>query len=82
MTSEQLFTKVWEAMEDMLGPGATATVLRRAVQLAENDTPGVRGPMIRREGLAYRFRRLLRGRKMNAGPALTCISSFSNWAHY
>jgi len=55
MTSEQLFAKVWEAMEDMLGPGATATVLRRAVQLAEKGTPGVRGPMILREGLTYSF---------------------------
>jgi hypothetical protein len=42
-------------MADILGTGATATLLRRAVQKAAKRRPELKGLAIRREALEYAF---------------------------
>ena len=50
-----LFTLLWDALADVLGTAATATLLRRAAQRAAPRCPELNEVVISREKLAYRY---------------------------
>lgn len=50
-----LFTALWEALGDLLGWSATATVIGRSIKRAAARSPLLRDVVIRREGLEYRY---------------------------
>ena len=50
-----LFSVLWEAIADVLGTAATATVLRRAARRAAARYPELAELAIQRENLAYRY---------------------------
>src|SRR5205807_796161 len=54
-TPAELFAQLWEALADLLGTAATATLLRRAIQELGDGRPDLRDLLIRRDGLAYTF---------------------------
>lgn len=48
-----LFTKLWDALAELLGPAATATLLKRAARRAAARSPELAELVIRRQGLVY-----------------------------
>jgi hypothetical protein len=50
-----LFTIVWEALADVLGTGAVAAIVRRAVGRAVAQSPELKELIIIREDLEYRY---------------------------
>jgi hypothetical protein len=50
-----LFTILWDALADLLGTAATATLLKRAAQRAAARSPELAGLIIQRDGLIYRY---------------------------
>jgi hypothetical protein len=50
-----LFTILWDALADLLGTAATATLLKRAAYRAVARSPELAGLVIRRDGLIYRY---------------------------
>jgi hypothetical protein len=50
-----LFTVLWEALADVLGTAAAATLVRRAAKRAVLRWPELAGLSITREGLDYRY---------------------------
>ena len=50
-----LFTLLWEALADLLGTAATATLLKRASRRAAARSPELSGLVIVREGVAYAY---------------------------
>jgi hypothetical protein len=55
LSAADLFATLWDTLADMLGTGATAVLLRRAVRQAANEDPSLKDLVIRREGLEYNF---------------------------
>ena len=54
-SAADLFATLWDTLADMLGTGATAVLLRRAVRQAVDEDPSLKDLVIRREGLEYNF---------------------------
>lgn len=50
-----LFGVLWEALNDIMGSAATATLVRRAVKHASSRSPGLDGLAITRERFEYRY---------------------------
>jgi hypothetical protein len=50
-----LFTTLWDALADLLGTAATATLLRRAARRAQARSPELAELAIHREGLTYSY---------------------------
>ena len=50
-----LFTILWDALADLLGTAAAATLLRRAAMRALSRSPELAGLAIKRDGLAFRW---------------------------
>ena len=50
-----LFTILWDALADLLGTAAAATLLRRAAMRASSRSPDLSGLSIKRDGLAFRY---------------------------
>lgn len=50
-----LFTILWDALADLLGTAATATLLRRAARRAQARSPELAELDIQRQGLAYSY---------------------------
>ncbi len=50
-----LFTILWDALADLLGTAATATLLKRAAHRAVARSPELAGLVIKRDGLIYRY---------------------------
>ena len=51
-----LFAILWDALADLLGTAATATLLKRAARRAAAPTPELNGLSIERQGLVYSYR--------------------------
>lgn len=51
-----LFTILWDALADLLGTAATATLLKRAARRAAGRSPELGDLIIERQGLAYGYR--------------------------
>ena len=51
-----LFAILWDALADLLGTAATATLLKRAARRAAARTPELNGLSIERQGLVYSYR--------------------------
>jgi hypothetical protein len=51
----ELFTILWNALADLLGTAATATLLKRAARRAAARNPELAELVIQREGLGYRY---------------------------
>ena len=51
-----LFAILWDALADLLGTAATATLLRRAAKRAAVRSPELAGLVIDRDGLAHRYK--------------------------
>ena len=49
------FDALWETLVDVLGPAATATLLRRALKRATSGAPDLGSLVISREQFAYRY---------------------------
>jgi hypothetical protein len=54
-SSADLFTMLWDALADLLGTAAAATLLRRAARRAEPRNPELGELAIVREKLEYRY---------------------------
>ena len=54
-TSAALFTLLWNALADLLGTAATATILRRAARRATARSPELAEVTIVRESSEYRY---------------------------
>ena len=50
-----LFTLLWNALADLLGPAATATLVKRAAKRAAARSPELAGLIIQRHLLVYSF---------------------------
>lgn len=50
-----LFAILWNALADLLGTAATATLLKRAARRASARNPELAGLVIERDGLVYRY---------------------------
>jgi hypothetical protein len=50
-----LFTMLWDALTELLGPAATATLLKRAARRAAARNPELAELAIRRDGLVYSY---------------------------
>jgi hypothetical protein len=55
-TPAALFELLWASLTDVLGPGATATLLRRALKHALPRAPALEALQIGRERLDYRYK--------------------------
>jgi hypothetical protein len=55
VTAGEVFALLWNAMADILGTGATATLLRRAIRKVAERRPDLKGLTIRKEALKYAF---------------------------
>jgi hypothetical protein len=55
-SSSHLFVVLWEALADMLGAAAAATLLRRAAQRAATRLPELTELTITRQSLEYHYR--------------------------
>ena len=51
-----LFDLLWESLADMMGTGATATLLRRAVKRAVERAPRLGEIVVQLDGLQYSYR--------------------------
>lgn len=56
LSASDLFTILWEALADILGTAAAATLLRRAAQRAVPRWPELAALSITRERLEYRYK--------------------------
>jgi hypothetical protein len=54
-TTSTLFTILWDALADLLGTAATATLLKGAARRAAARSPELAGLVIKRDGLIYRY---------------------------
>ncbi len=54
-TTSILFTILWDALADLLGTAATATLLKGAARRAAARSPELAGLVIKRDGLIYRY---------------------------
>lgn len=54
-TAGELFELLWDNLADLMGTGATATLLRRAAKHAAARDPALGGLVIERDGLQYRY---------------------------
>ena len=54
-TACALFDLLWDNLADLMGTGATATLLRRAAARAAVRDRGLAGLVIARDGLQYRY---------------------------
>lgn len=54
-TAASLFKLVWEAMTDVLGSAATATLMRRSVRRAAERRHDLDGVIVRRNGFDYAY---------------------------
>ncbi len=50
-----VFAEVWDALTDVMGSAATATLLRRAIKQARGHAPELEGLIITRERFEYRY---------------------------
>src|SRR3954451_9806746 len=50
-----LFTLLWDALADLLGTAATATLLKRAARRAADRSPQLAGLVIQRQGLTHGY---------------------------
>jgi len=50
-----LFTILWDALADLLGTAATATLLKRAARRASQRNPELGTLIIRRDGIAFGY---------------------------
>jgi hypothetical protein len=55
LPASDLFAILWDALADLLGTAATATLLKRAGRRASVRNSELAGLVIRREGLAYGY---------------------------
>jgi hypothetical protein len=55
-SAASLFDIAWEAMVDVLGNAATATLFRRSIKRASERTRELEGVMIRRETFEYAYK--------------------------
>jgi hypothetical protein len=55
LSARALFTVLWEALADILGTAAAATLVRRSAQRAVPRWPELAGLSITRENLDYRY---------------------------
>jgi nucleotide-binding universal stress UspA family protein len=55
LSSADLFTRIWEALADVLGTAAAATLLRRAARRAQTRHPELAEFVVVRENLEYRY---------------------------
>jgi hypothetical protein len=55
LTAAALFKLLWDALADLLGTAATATLVRRATRRAAPHDPELAGLAIVRESLEYRY---------------------------
>jgi len=55
LSVSDLFTILWDALADLLGTAATATLLKRAARRAAGRNPELAGLAIQREGLGYSY---------------------------
>ena len=55
LTAAALFTLLWDALADLLGTAATATLVRRATRRAALHDPELAGVAIVRESVEYRY---------------------------
>jgi hypothetical protein len=56
MSAAELFDRLWEALADMLGTAATATLLRRAIKQAASQTSWSEPVVVTRNGVDYEYR--------------------------
>jgi hypothetical protein len=56
LSSADLFALLWQALADVLGTAATATLLRRAAQRAAVASPELAALSITREALEYQYK--------------------------
>ena len=54
-TPAETIDLLWEALADMMGTAAAATLIRRALISARDRAPALEGFEIVREGFAYRY---------------------------
>jgi hypothetical protein len=55
LSASEIFTVLWDALADVLGTAAAATLLRRAAQRAVSRFPELAALSIVRESLEYRY---------------------------
>jgi len=55
LTVSALFTILWDALADLLGTAATATLLKRAARRGATRNPELGGLVIERNGVVYRY---------------------------
>lgn len=67
-TAASLFEGVWEAMADVLGTAATATLMRRAIKRAMPRAPVLDALMVRRVGFEYSYTLPERWRRSDPDP--------------
>jgi hypothetical protein len=67
-----LFTILWDALADLLGTAATATLLKRAARRAQARSPELAELAIQRQGLGYSYTcpPSWSGRSIGTPPAL------------
>ncbi len=73
-----LFTILWDALADLLGTAATATLLKRAAQRAAARSPELAGLVIKRDGLIYRYSCPPAWNDSPKARRLRCASSLAN----
>lgn len=54
-SAAQTFSAIWEALVDVLGSAAAATLVRRAISVAKSSSPGLNGLAVSRVGFEYRY---------------------------
>lgn len=54
-TPAEIVDLLWEALSDMMGTAAAATLLRRALISARGRAPALEGFEVVRQGFAYRY---------------------------
>ncbi len=52
-TAAALFAAVWDVLTDLMGPSASASLMRRAIKRGLARHPGLSGLVIHRPGLEY-----------------------------
>lgn len=54
-TAAALFAAVWDALTDLMGPSATASLMRRAIKRGLARHPGLSAVVIHRPGFEYEY---------------------------
>jgi hypothetical protein len=70
-SAAQLFDLVWEAMVDVLGSAATATLMRRSAKRAAGRRRDLEGLVVRRSGFQYSYQVPEPWRAFNPEPLLS-----------